>query len=120
MTTDSVADAELEIPSSYLRACILVLLAEEAGYGYELSDDLPYLAAAGHDKSQRYRLLQQMEREGLVVSHWADSEVGPPRRVYCVTSQGLEWLDLLVPSIETMRRGMTRFLRRYRTLTTDL
>lgn len=120
MTTDSVADVEIEIPPSYLRACILVLLAEEAGYSYELSDHLAYLAAAGHDKSQRYRLLQQMEREGLVVSHWDESEVGPARRVYSITSQGLEWLDLVVPSIETMRRGLTRFLRRYRALTTDL
>lgn len=120
MTTDSVSGAELEIPPSYLRACILVLLAEEAGYGYELSDHLPYLAAAGHDKSQRYRLLRQMERDGLVVSHWDESEVGPARRVYSITRQGLEWLDLLVPSIETIRRSMTRFLRRYRDLTTDL
>lgn len=119
MTTDSV-DPELEIPPSYLRACLLVLLAEEAGYGYELSEHLSYLAAAEHDKSHRYRLLQHMEREGLVVSHWDESEVGPSRRVYSVSSQGLKWLDLAVPAIEAMRRGMTRFLRRYRALTTDV
>lgn len=45
--TESVADAELEVSRTYLRACILMLLAEEAGYGYELCDHLADLGANG-------------------------------------------------------------------------
>lgn len=121
MAPESFPDPELEIPRNYVRACILVLLTEEAGYGYELSDHLPDLGAAGSSahRSGTYRLLHQMEREGLVLSHWDYSDVGPPRHVYTITSQGLEWLHLAAPSVEAMRRGLTRFLRRYRSLTMD-
>lgn len=116
MTSDPFADTELEVPRNYLRACILLLLAEEAGYGYELSSHLPDLGADSKSlhRGGTYRVLRQLEQDGLVLSHWDHSESGPPRRVYTITGEGLEWLHRTVSSVEHMRRGMTRFLRLYR------
>lgn len=116
MAPDSSTDITLEVPRNYLRACILLLLTEQAGYGYELSSHLPGLGAdtGTLQRGATYRILRQLEQEGLVLSHWDHSEAGPPRRVYTITSGGLEWLHQAATSVEDMRRGMTRFLRLYR------
>lgn len=121
MAPDPFTESSLEVPRNYLRACILLLLTEEAGYGYELSSHLPGLGAdtGTLQRGATYRVLRQLEHEGLVLSHWDHSEAGPPRRVYTITSDGLEWLHQAAVSVEELRRGMTRFLRLYRQLTQE-
>lgn len=119
MTSDPFNDTELGVPRNYLRACLLLLLAEQPSHGYELWLNLPTLGAdpgTAHT-GVPYRTLRQLEEEGLVVSHWDRSDAGPARRVYAVTADGMEWLHLAATSIRTVRRGMSRFLDLYRQLT---
>lgn len=46
-----------------------------------------------------YRSLRRLEEEGAVISRWCDEGVGPRRREYELTQQGIEladqWLDAL-------------------------
>ena len=46
-----------------------------------------------------YRSLRRLEDEGAVASRWCDEDVGPRRREYELTQQGVElaeqWLDAL-------------------------
>ena len=58
-------------------------------------------AAAGRWSSlpPLYRSLRRLEDEGAVASRWCDEDVGPRRREYELTQQGVElaeqWLDAL-------------------------
>lgn len=119
MASDPLPDTALEVPHTYLRACISLALAEQSGYGYELSLDLPALGAphARVHTGTTYRALRELERDGLVLSHWDHSQAGRPRRVYSITTEGREWLDQAAQSVEEMRRGYSRFLHRHRQLT---
>jgi PadR family transcriptional regulator, regulatory protein PadR len=93
-------------PVNFLRPCLLLLLDERPGHGYELSERLVPLAGAVPDTAVVYRALNAMEDEGLVSSQWERSTEGPVRRCHELTPEGraalaawagqLADLDLLV------------------------
>jgi PadR family transcriptional regulator, regulatory protein PadR len=93
-------------PVNFLRPCLLLLLDERPGHGYELSERLVPLAGSAPDTAVVYRALNAMEDEGLVSSRWKRSTEGPVRRCHELTPRGrhalAEWarqladLDLLV------------------------
>ncbi|HEV7466904.1 MAG TPA: PadR family transcriptional regulator [Candidatus Dormibacteraeota bacterium] len=97
-------------PVNFLRPCLLLLLEESPGHGYELRDRLAELgASAPPDTAIVYRALNAMENEGLISSRWQPSTEGPQRRCYALTAEGREalgdWarqladLDLLVGGV---------------------
>jgi PadR family transcriptional regulator PadR len=97
-------------PINFLRPCLLLLLEESPGHGYELRDRLAELgASAPPDTAIVYRALNAMENEGLTCSRWQRSTEGPRRRCYALTALGREalggWarqlaeLDLLVGGV---------------------
>ena len=77
------------LPRSFLRSCLLLLIAERPSYGYDLLEGLTGLGMADVDAGGLYRTLRSMEKDGLVASRWDDSEVGPKRRVYRLTEDGI-------------------------------
>ncbi|MBT8208399.1 MAG: helix-turn-helix transcriptional regulator, partial [Acidimicrobiia bacterium] len=60
-----------------------------------------------------YRTLRAMEHDGLVASVWDSSEVGPPRRVYSLTEDGMDWLHAWAGAHAETRRILGSFLERY-------
>ena len=83
-----------------MEPCLLLLLHQDAGHGYDLAQGLDGLGIHDVDPSLVYRMLRGLEEEGLVVSRWdTDSSFGPARRVYSLTEAGnaalLTWVDEL-------------------------
>ena len=60
-------------PASFLRPCLLLLLEEQPGHGYEMRDRLAQLLAVVIDTAVVYRALNAMEDDGLVSSRWERS-----------------------------------------------
>ena len=60
------------------------------------------------DSGTMYRMLREMEQEGLVTSSWQTPEAGPSRRVYTVTVEGIEALDLMARSLAQRASIMKR------------
>src|SRR5215211_7178370 len=99
-------DLPAGLPRNYLRPCLLLLIAEEPSYGYDLLLRLGELGLRHVDPGMLYRLLRAMEQEGLVRSSWQGSEIGPPRRTYQLSDEGQDWLHAWAGSLrETTRRG---------------
>ena len=86
---------------SVMEVAILASLAQSTTHGYELVDQLDSLASEliCIDPGSMYRLLRTLEEEGLVSSSWETPESGPGRRVYVVTAQGLEALEVMAHSL---------------------
>lgn len=86
---------------SVMEVAILASLAESTTHGYELVDQLDSLASEliCIDPGSMYRLLRLLEEEGLVTSSWETPESGPGRRVYVITDQGLEALEVMSHSL---------------------
>lgn len=102
----------------FLRPSILLLLAERPCHGYELMSRLEEfgLGPGAMDPSVLYRLLRMMEREGLAVSSLDDSGSGPARKVYSLTPEGREVLDMWGANIEGLTSFLDRFKERYQQL----
>lgn len=95
---------------SVLETSILALLAESTAHGYDLVEQIGALAAdlVCIDPGSMYRLLRELEEQGMVTSSWQTPEAGPPRRVYVITEQGIEALELAARSLSLRASAMQR------------
>ncbi len=77
-----------------LIAALLYLLLKEPSYGYLLVEKLEEvdIDPAFVPYGVVYRLLREMESDNLISSVWKISESGPSRRMYSITSEGVEYL----------------------------
>ncbi len=93
-----------------LEAAILASIAESTTHGYDLVQQITTLAAdlVCIDPGSMYRLLRELEEQGLVASSWQTPESGPSRRVYAITTQGVEALELMATSLSLRATSMQR------------
>ncbi|RLD20214.1 MAG: hypothetical protein DRI33_01710 [Caldiserica bacterium] len=77
-----------------LLAGLLFLLIGKPTYGYILVDRLKDIGINPSfvPYSIAYRLLHNMEIEGLVISKWDVEVAGPSKRVYSITDKGVQYL----------------------------
>lgn len=78
---------DVELPRAYLRAALLLLVAEGPTHGYELLDAVRSFGVKS-DAGGLYRMLRTLEQSGLLRSWWEDSSSGPPRRTYELSEDG--------------------------------
>ena len=100
-------------PKNFARPCLLLLLAEAPGHGYELVDRLRRFGFDVNDPASVYKSLRQMEQDGLVTSRWEVSNRGPARRVYSLSSDGRDLLEAWAHTLERNREILGRFVERY-------
>jgi PadR family transcriptional regulator, regulatory protein PadR len=101
------------LPKSWLIPAVLMLLRDLSSYGYDLMKALTAFGFALMNPGPLYRMLRQMEKDGLVRSSWDTSGQGPARRIYSITDAGEAYLKLWGRSLETYRTMMDRFFRLY-------
>ena len=99
-----------------LGPCLLLLLAEGSGHGYDLVRRLNVLGLAVEELSSVYYALKRMETEGLVASAW-EASAGPARRVYELTADGQSALEAWSERLSDFGRLIARFGDRRRTPT---
>ncbi len=99
---------------SVLEVATLALIAESTTHGYELVDQIEGVAGSliCIDPGSMYRLLRAMEEQGFVTSTWQVPEAGPSRRVYEITEQGLEALELMTSSLSQRATAMQKLADR--------
>lgn len=101
---------ELCRPRGLLRACLLVLLQERAGHGYELNERLQPFGLDREDPSRVYRALRWLESAGFVQPAWETSAVGPARRVFELTPAGHRALEVCAPSLHERNSILSDYL----------
>jgi PadR family transcriptional regulator PadR len=68
--------------------CVLALLTTREKYGFELARELGARGRIIASEGTLYPLLARLRRNGLVETSWQESNAGPPRRYYHLTSEG--------------------------------
>lgn len=92
---------------SFLRSWTLVLLWLRPAHVYELRARLRELGLP----AATYRMLQTLERDGFLHSHWAPGRgAGPNRRVYSLTPRGVEQLRLDARALQNMAETLELLL----------
>lgn len=101
------------LPRNFLRPCVLLLLREAPAHGYDLVERLRVFGFGGEDPGRLYRTLRGLETEGLVRSAWERSTHGPDRRIYVVTSRGMEVLYEQVTGLRETAKVIDGLVSRY-------
>jgi DNA-binding PadR family transcriptional regulator len=102
--------------SSFLQACLLLLIGERPDHGYALLERLEPFGLADGDPPQMYRTLRALERSGCVGSRWVPSDCGPARRIYYLTAEGHATLAECAVALRRKRDQTTHYLRRHEAL----
>ncbi|MEW6554417.1 MAG: helix-turn-helix transcriptional regulator [Actinomycetota bacterium] len=107
-----------DISRRFIRPILMLLLAEEPVHGYELMGRLKEFGVgqSGMDPSLLYRLLRHLERGGLAESSLDDSGSGPARKVYRLTPEGMEVLDMWAANLDEVSTLLQKFKQRYGSL----
>jgi PadR family transcriptional regulator, regulatory protein PadR len=101
----------------FVEPVILLLLKEKGkSHGYELARDISEyrLTDAEIETAALYRTLRILETNGYVVSKWDVNRSGPARRIYRLSSQGIQHLNDWITILEQMSKAMATFVARAR------
>ncbi len=101
------------MPNNWLVPAVLLLLRDVSSYGYDLMKALTKFGFAMMNPGPLYRMLRQMEKDGLVSSSWDTSGQGPARRLYSLTEAGEAYLRRWAGSLGKYRRMMDLLFRLY-------
>ncbi len=112
-------DGDLGPPRSLLAPCILLLLAEGPGHGYQLMERLKSLGFDWNGPGPIYRELRALEAANLVTSSWSAPRAGPVPRVYQLTAAGRDALDRSAAGIIELQGLTAQYLTRYRKVAAD-
>ena len=85
---------------------VLQFLNSRPMHGYQIISDLRKNFGVYFGPSTIYPLLCALEEKGYVKSHW-DLENDRPRKVYCITTQGLDLLNCTEDSLNQIYRKLT-------------
>jgi PadR family transcriptional regulator PadR len=75
-----------------LDLCLLAVVLDEPAYGYEMTRRLRERGLSTVGEGSIYPVLGRLERDGLVETHRAASDGGPPRKYYRASPSGRQAL----------------------------
>ncbi len=93
-----------------LDLCLLAVMKEGPAYGYEMTKRLGGRGLSIVGEGSIYPLLGRLERDGLVDTHRAASNGGPPRKYYSLSRQGARALASGIAEWRTTRDAVDAVL----------
>ncbi len=99
----------------YIQPSILLALKTKPSYGYELIQEIGQFGFIEGQvpPGMIYRHLRELEENGLVVSEWETEGVGPAKRVYQLTGEGIEVLDFWIGYMKNQAEKLLKFVDLY-------
>ncbi|HUV01383.1 MAG TPA: PadR family transcriptional regulator [Bacteroidales bacterium] len=104
-------NTKAQMRKGILEYCILSVLSRNSCYASDIIKELKE-AKVIVVEGTLYPLLTRQKNAGLLSYRWEESQQGPPRKYYELTSEGREYLtdldnswDELVQSVNLIRKG---------------
>jgi|SRR5689334_14744839 PadR family transcriptional regulator PadR len=94
-----------------LEYCVLSLLAREQLYGFDLVRRLGQVDGLVTSEGTIYPLLSRLRRDGWVSTSWVESETGPPRRYYALTTEGERALGAFIEDWSRFRDSVDQLIK---------
>ena len=102
-------DLLTQLRRGVIEYCVLALLAREKRYGFDLARGLGDMGALSVSEGTVYPILSRLRKDGKITATWAESDAGPPRKYYELTTTGRSTLE-----------GFSAEWRRFRTAVDDV
>ena len=100
-------------PRDILIPYVLLAVSLQRAHGYLIEEYLRGVGFLSLEMSTLYRMLRQLEKDGLLQSTWEPGPTGPARRVYSLTEVGSAWLDQWAGTLDAYRRMLDQFFGLY-------
>jgi PadR family transcriptional regulator PadR len=84
-----------QLRKGILELAVMGVLYHKRHYGYSLVRVLSESGSVSLKEGTIYPILARLDRDGLVRSEWVESDQGPPRKYYALTSSGRQLFDEL-------------------------
>ncbi|AEA01469.1 MULTISPECIES: PadR family transcriptional regulator [Aerococcus] len=97
-----------QLKKGVLEMLVLQQLRERDCYGYELVQEISEHIAIS--EGTIYPLLRRLNKEALVTTYLKESESGPPRKYYKISSQGLATLQEQIAEWQTFVQRVNAIL----------
>ena len=91
-----------QLRKGILELAVMGVLYHERHYGYSLVRVLTESGSISLKEGTVYPILARLDRDGLVRSQWMQSDQGPPRKYYELTSSGRQLFDELSQEFELL------------------
>lgn len=76
-----------------LEGCILKIISGNETYGYEIVEKLQEYGFSNAREGTLYPLLLRLEKKDLITAVFKPSPLGPKRKYYHITDDGLQYLN---------------------------
>jgi PadR family transcriptional regulator PadR len=96
MVPADARDSLSELRRGVLEHCVLAVVRDRESYGFDIVRVLSRTGGLVTSDGTIYPLLSRLRRDGLVSTTWRESDSGPPRRYYRVTTEGRRALDAFI------------------------
>ena len=100
-------------PRMWLQPFLLLALEQWQSHGYELTRRMTAFGFEALDRGSVYRILRQLEKDGLLSSGWDTSKEGPARRLYSLTDAGRAYLNVWATSLRAYQSMLDQFFSLY-------
>jgi PadR family transcriptional regulator, regulatory protein PadR len=107
---ETAGNRRTQLLRGVLDLCLLAVMDEGPAYGYEMTKRLRARGLSIVGEGSIYPLLGRLERDGLVDTHRAASNGGPPRKYYELSRLGQKALTIGIGEWETTRDGVDAVL----------
>ena len=97
-----------QLKKGTLELCVLSLLSKADMYGFELAATIS--AHIEISEGTIYPLLKRIKDEGFVTTYLQESQEGPPRKYYQITSYGRATKETLEQEWEKLSQGIKKIL----------
>lgn len=102
--------AESQMRKGVLELMVLAALDRQPSYDGALRDTLARADGLELSTGTLYPLLSRLRTGGVLTTHWEESPVGPPRKIYSLTDVGKTRLAGLRDDWHTLSQAVTDIL----------
>jgi len=92
---DGTDNRVVQLRKGIIELAVMAVLYRERHYGYSLVRVLSEDGTFSLKEGTVYPILARLDRDGLVRSEWVESDQGPPRKYYALSSAGRRVFDEL-------------------------
>ncbi len=85
---EKITKWESQVRKGMLDFIILICLAKQEFYGYELIKKIKEIAEINVSEGTIYPLLNRLKKDELIISKWVEMDTGIPRKYYQITEKG--------------------------------
>lgn len=101
---------DTQILKGLLEGCILKIVNKNETYGYEICEKLIDYGFEAISESSVYPILIRLEKKKLLYSVMKKSPLGPMRKYYYLTGEGIEELKDFISSWNEIKRNIDNVL----------